>query len=198
MARPYHSAVNGRGCDVDCEPIDEYAADGNLAFAHDVMVGWDRRFGGAGVIYCEPAWRHGFVKFMAKAGVEVPSKLYRQYLGNVRAIVRRAGCPAYVLMGKSMIRQMSPDAVVDVYMPVHGGWAFYGLYGGASRNVHKKTTLQAERFICEKAQGPVLDFCCGYGHIAEQCMEHGKNWILSDVNPKCIGYIARRFMGYGG
>ena len=42
----------------------------------------------------------------------------------------------------------------------------------------------------------VGDFCAGYGNTCRIFKEHGKSFIASDINPKCVYYIAKTLMNY--
>ena len=46
--------------------------------------------------------------------------------------------------------------------------------------------------------GNILDFSCGYGNLAKSAIGHGKRFICSDLNARCVYYIAKTYMGYNG
>ena len=55
--------------------------------------------------------------------------------------------------------------------------------------------FDVSKIICKK-YNKILNFCCGYGLTARDALEAGKRFICSDVNPRCVYYIATQYMGY--
>lgn len=183
----YFSAIKGTSENLEIEPIVEYKGRRVHAFAHNVLNGWDDRFGGADVIYTEPAWRDGFKKFMALAG---QTGTHTEYLKNTREIIQRLGKPAYVFCGKHMFKVLDADEYRPIILREYGYHEYVAVFN-EDRHIEATTTSELISKLCEN-YGTLLDFNCGCGNVLNSCKNEDTRFILSDVNPDCIGYIKKR------
>lgn len=194
MREAYHSALHDE-LDVQGE-LQEYLADGSIVFAHDLTKGVDQRFALAEAIYSEPAWKDGYGKFIERAGVDSDPTYagYLRYLYAIRSTIRELGVPAYIIMGKHMIKYLQPECTRPVML--HGYECLLGSYNTVYvPNAHTNDDVLA--FVA-KYYDNVLDFSCGYGNTARAVKASGRRFICSDINPKCVYYVAREVMGYRG
>lgn len=193
----YHSALSEPACD---KSLDRFKSGGSVAIAHDVFAGHlPEDFNACDVIYAEPAWRAGFEKFNKRAGVE-DQRTYSEYLKVISTIVTALNKPSIVISGRHAKNGFSDyDAVVPVQLVIpadpNGGDALAFLWNFPLDIEGMKTPaiiqLLAEHYGC------VGDFCCGYGHTGKVFKENNKNFVLSDYNAKCIGYISEHEKEWG-
>jgi hypothetical protein len=181
----YHSALKDE-LKISKE-LDRHAQDGNVVFAWDITLGVHASFRQADAIYSEPSWRDGYAKFMRRAGQQHGE--FREYLVAISETISALSVPAYIVIGKHMVRTLRPPITMPVR--VHGYSAVVGLWNGACLSIGDYDTNDLVKIVCEKHE-TILDFCCGYGNVAK----YARRFICSDVNPKCVYYVAKTFMGY--
>lgn len=190
----YHTALSKKGGNSYSFKCDRCENGGNVAFQHDLTIGVHEDFLKADCIYSEPAWRAGYEKFVEKSGVQGASD-YNTYLDNVYAVIRAVGKPAYIFMGKAMIKRLKPDFTFPIKHTEHGFDAVIGVYNvdKDSLECQSKTTHELIDAIAKKYQ-KILNFSCGFGNIIPYVLKNGKNFIVSDICADCIGYIAEKYM----
>lgn len=176
--------------------LDEYWANGSVVFACDLTKGMQPRFRRAEAIYSEPAWKDGYAKFIERADADTDPTYagFLRYLHSIRMTVYELGVPAYIIMGKHMVKYLKPEHARSVML--HGYECLLGVYNTSEisegRTNDDVLNWVADNYDC------VLDFSCGYGNVAQAMSERGKHFICSDINPKCVYYVAREIMGYQG
>lgn len=185
----YHSALR-QELAIDGE-LDYYEKDGSVVFKHDITNGCHDVFWRADVIYTEPAWQHGYEIFANRAGINQP-KPYKEYLLAIKDVIETLSVPAYVVMGRHMVRILRPECTAELRL--HGYKCLLGIYNADPINVPNNTAA-----LQHVAQNPdyrcILDFCCGYGNTAAAALRAGKKFVCSDFNAKCVYYIAKEIMG---
>lgn len=182
----YHSALKD-DLKIDRE-LKYYESGGSIALQHNLEAGPHHKFGHADVIYAEPAWRDGYEKFMRRAGVKGD---FNAYLAAINNIILGLDIPAYIVMGAHMKKQIAPDLTMPIKL--HGYKCLLGIW--RADEIDAITNYDAVNQIAEK-YSCILDFCCGYGNTAIAAKGHGKRFVCSDVNGKCIYYIAKELMSY--
>jgi hypothetical protein len=188
----YHSALHDE-LDVRGE-LQEYWADGSVVFASDLTRGIEPRYRRAEAVYSEPAWKDGYAKFAERAGADTDPTYagYLRYLHSIRSVIYELGIPAYIVMGKHMLKYLKPDRTLPIML--HGYECLLGIYNTTEDPIGRTNddvlAWVADRYDC------VLDFSCGYGNVARAMRQRDKHFICSDINPKCVYYVAREVMGY--
>jgi SAM-dependent methyltransferase len=187
----YHSALH-KELDIRGE-LDYYEANGSVVFRHDLTSEIPSLFHNADAIYSEPAWRDGYAKFIERANAETDSSYlgYLNYLSSIEKTINKLTIPAYILMGKHMLKYIHPDQVKPINL--HGN-AVLGVWG---TDIPPKSNAHDDvlNFVANN-YGCVLDFSCGYGNVAKAMTQRHKRFVCSDINPKCVYYVAKTFMGY--
>jgi hypothetical protein len=198
MSEPYHSALKpdlfGN------ETLDYFERAGSVVAAHDIQKGAIPAFMRSDAIYAEPAWRDGYLIFAKRAGISADKTQYREYLSAIRGVIDDLRVPAYLVIGKHMIKALSPDHTVD--LKLHGYPCHLAIWNADRLSDVKKSEdvlpKLAEQYSC------ILDFCCGYGNTARAisvinaralCIIN-KRFVCTDINKKCVAYIARAYMGW--
>jgi len=196
----YHSALKP---ELELPEMVGYEAGGSVVFAHDIVRGGHIHFENADAIYSEPSWRDGYGKFRSRAGIEDGD--YKAYLAAMRRVIVRLAVPTYMVIGKHMVRALKPAETWPIEL--RGYPAVLGVWNTAinvpeidalAANLHPLlgavTPAIVVHYVCQR-HDMILDFNCGYGNLAAAALEHGKRFICSDINRKCVYYVATRYMG---
>ena len=171
--------------------LSSYNNKGSIVFTHDILNGTNENFKHAACIYSEPSWRAGFNKFMSRAGKEKGG--YKKYLLTIKEIINQLKVPTFMIIGKHMRGTLDPDNTIDCM--IHGYPALLAIWYAEIPDEELKTNYDASDYVCKK-YNRILNFSCGYGGTVNDAKKYNKQFICSDVNGKCIYYIAKEFMGY--
>jgi hypothetical protein len=145
------------------------------------------------VIYSEPSWKDGYKVFLSRVGSGAYSwSDYLAYLRGISNIVRGLGVPSFLLIGKHMVKHLNPDTVVT--LSHHGYPSLLGIWN-VSGQVPEGLANSGDivEYVSSK-YAKVWDFCCGYGNIAQAMRSKGKQFVCSDINKKCLYYIADKLL----
>lgn len=191
MKQPYHSALKP---ELEQESLERVLlGDPNrlsVAFVHDVFQPLPGDYGTCDVLYAEPAWRAGFETFNQRAGVQDDGRTYKAYMAHVGASMASSGLPAFLLVGAHAKKLVPPARrVLELVLDVHNCGALCMVYGVDYDGTPATQTALIQDLA--KRFHRVGDCCCGYGWTGQMFAEAGRSFVLSDVNAKCIGYIAK-------
>jgi len=178
----YHSAFREDGAELGEL---EYFSDGkSVVKFHDINEPTPPEFADCDCIYVEPAWRRGFETFKRRAGA---AGNFNEYLDSIQRIVTEVRKPAFVVGGRHMQRRLRPEIVRKVQL--NGFSALLMTWNAQAPRIDSALDLQRELACCYPR---VLDFCCGYGaHLPLF-----RSFVASDVNKRCVYYVATNYMGY--
>lgn len=190
----YHSAHRPAQ---DSPALDRWEGDRCLAFVHDLMAAptLPSEFDACDVLTAEIPWQRGFETFNERAGVD-DDRTYRTFLQRVSEIVDSTTVPVYLITGRHALRRLPEpdtmtgtklnewDALILGYRPAPEIGAAH--YGVAQEMLH----------ALAQGYGCAGDFCAGYGRTGRFFLRSGKCAVLSDFNPRCIGYIAEHALGW--
>jgi len=182
----YHTALFDP--QVEPAPREYWAAGRNYAFVHDLSDGIPPEFGEADLIYAEVPWKDGFHTFGERAGVRQKVS-YAEWAFRLSAGLIRLGKPFVLVGGAAMSRHMAWEWFRRVDLNGSVSAAI-----GAGLPPPPDEIRDAETLILHLAGNPLFltvgDPCCGFGRTLRIFMQAGKFAIGSDLNPRCIGYIA--------
>lgn len=182
----YHSSLKD---DIkELKELDYYLGVKGVVFCHNLEQGMNERFKDVDAIYSEPSWVYGYKIFGKRAGQE---GVYKRYLAGMKSVVDAVKKPTFLVMGKQAIKALKPHIVKDVKFI--GGSHTLGdavLMIFNHEYIDAETTIEIQKFVCDKFN-TILDFNCGYGSICQSA----KRFICSDINKKCVYYIANKYLG---
>ena len=179
----YHTAL---GNDVGRWPrLECHDGKHGVTYASDLNLGIPVVMYQADVWYSDLPWRDGYTKFADRAGVQ-QARPYSELLERLGKEIRENGPPTVLITGKHAIRHLIPEAVAEATL--NGGSAVACLWGFPAW----EGVRDAEDILRElaRAHNCVGDFCCGYGRAGRVFAQAGKRYVMSDLNPECVGYIA--------
>lgn len=153
-----------------------------------------QRFDACDLIYCEPPWTAAHsISFRLRAGStdEVPAQ---QFLVPLAAAAEDAGPERPVVMVAGVeFGRMMPAATVERPIQLHVGRkgvrAKVFCYG--SELPDAPTSVSLLRALVTRSNC-VGDPMCGFGNTGREFVRAGKRAVLSDLHPRCIGYIASK------
>lgn len=183
MIEAYHTALHED--DVDASNVYRWERGGSQAFVHDIALGLPLEFHACDVLYADLPWADGYDEFHHRAGVKMALP-YEKWLYRLNGTLALSGKPWLVAGGAAVLRGIGAEWVTRFRL--NNSVAVMLGAGLPKFNFDEDETVLrklAARFKC------VGDFCAGYGRSARVFAQAGKQFIVSDVNPKCIGYIAQ-------
>jgi hypothetical protein len=184
IAKNYHSALVDEISNL--KELDYYQNEKSFAISHNITDGILFEYYKADVIYSEPAWRSGYNLFSSRANSK--NNNYNLYLESMLKCIKELKKPSFIITGKHAINKLNPDFVTEIKLHEYSSLLAIWNY----EEIKFKNNSEAIEFISKKFN-TVLDFNCGYGNAISKF----NNFIASDVNKKCIYYIAKNFMNYG-
>jgi hypothetical protein len=176
---------------VDAPARDRWEDERCVAFVHDIFVSPElpNEYAVCDVLVADLPWRRGYETFNQRAGVQ-DGRTYSQFMARVASFAETTEAPLWLITGQHALRHLpKPDAVLPTrlneddaiaigYRPGPETDGTYGLAQEFLRALALRYTV-------------VGDFCCGYGRSGKAFLRAGKRAVLSDFNPRCIGYIAQ-------
>lgn len=185
---PYHTAL-ADGHEEQAEPLDRVEFSDGVALRHDVWDDLPPEFDACDVIYAEPPWPKGYAIFNERAEVQAPpwSEFQKRIAQHALRSLGR-GVPTVLMAGNVALRH-HPHAGYTREVVLNGNRVLAVCYGTTveSSNAIDLIHELAERFDC------IGDYCCGYGRTIGIVREHGKRFVASDHNARCIGFIAEHW-----
>lgn len=186
MPNDYHSALVGSK-PIEAKPIQFARIASGIAFVHDMANGWPELMDRADVIYSDLPWTQGYILFhdRAKRRVQMP---YTDFIAHVGSILAGIKAPAIMITGKHAIALLMPNE----YMPItlNGDPAVACLWRiGVNQLENISTETDLLRYL-SRVYKCIGDPFCGYGRAGRIFAQAGKQFVMSDLNSVCIGYIA--------
>jgi hypothetical protein len=184
----YHTALSPP--ESDAEPREWWAADNCQAFVHDIMGGIAGDYVDADVIYSEIPWADGFDEFNRRAQGNLIPLAYPEWLYRLSGMLYNFKRPWVLVGGYAMVRHVASEWIKPVAL--NGSQA-----AAIGANLPKppdecRDALEVLQWIAgHPAYKIVGDPCCGYGRTGRVFVEAGKWFVMSDINPQCIGHVAR-------
>lgn len=163
---------------------------GLTAFVHDLLTDGPlpADYEPAEVLVTDLPWRIGFDTFNQRAGIG-DGRTYGEYMTAVAEFVERSSVPVYLVTGKHALAYL-PAPATTVPMMLNQDEAIAICYRpGAEVDGQYRNTWE---FLAELSDryDTAGDPCCGYGRTARVFLRAGRQAVVSDMNPLCIGYIA--------
>jgi hypothetical protein len=185
----YHTALAGQH--QRWPALDRFECAAGVAFRHDLTQGLPVEFDQADVLYADLPWRQGWDTFAQRAGTAQRGG-YNAAMRGIGGLLRACNKPAVMVTGKHAQAALAPDSVAPVRL--NGGDAVACLWGVPPWR-HR---LDASDLLADLAgqYRCVGDPCCGYGRAGRLFAQRGRRFVLSDLNPECIGYIAAHAAGW--
>lgn len=175
---------------VKAPPMDRWEGAGCLAFTHDLMTAptLPAEFVICDVLVTDLPWQKGYETFNDRAGVD-DGRTYASFMDRVAEIVESTAVPLYLITGRHALPKLpKPDALLPMRLNEDDAVAISYRPGDETNSSYGV----APEFLHALAQRYDVagDFCAGYGRTARFFLRSGKQAVMSDFNPSCIGYIA--------
>ena len=188
----YHTALRPDGAD---RPEAWRWTDGkNVALVHDVNLGLPEQMAACDGLYSELPWKDGYEEFLRRAGKPVGIALpYERWLFRLSATLIRGNVPFVMVAGHKAVRHMACEWVHPVDLNGSVSMAL-----GVGVKPPPSSLRDAEELARWAVRRSVMigDPCAGFGRTARLAWENGVPFVCSDINPRCIGTIARMMEGH--
>ena len=186
----YHTALSG-GVLRRAAPVQRWSAGGSVAFQHDVTAGpLPGDYDDCDIMYADLPWPSGMTAFSQRAGA---TSSFAGIMAATARIIESVSIPVVLTGSRSAAATLpKPDSVYES-----------SLNGKPCRVFGYRIDLVA----AQKSAEDILDILasryqhvgdpfCGYGRAGRVFREHGGEFVLSDYNAECIGYIAANADGW--
>jgi hypothetical protein len=191
----YHGAHDPT---VDAPTLERWEGERCVAFVHDILSSGTlpADYNMCDVLVTDLPWQRGYETFNERAGVD-DGRTYATFMQRVAELVEATDVPTYLITGKHALSRLPTpamtlpmmlnewEAIAICYRP---GSEADGRYGVAPEFLH----ALAQRYAVAG------DFCAGYGRTGRFFLRSGKAAVLSDFNPRCVGYIAENAPTWAG
>jgi len=165
--------------------------DGCLAFVHDVRYGLTDEYDRCDLIYSEVSWMKGYEIFKGRAKKDSGS--FKEYQVAISRIISRMTCPVILICGKQTLKSL-PFYQSELRVKLNGFWEMAYAWGIDISGISAKTNEELLYYLAGGAYNTVGDFSCGYGLAGRIFKGRGKRFVMSDINEKCITYIAENIL----
>jgi hypothetical protein len=197
MKKAYHSALK-KELNIDNE-LYYRQKDDNIAFQHDITEGIPLIYNQCDVLYSEVSWSHGYNIFAERA--KVVSSTYLEYINILIEMIKTNKSQPIFLIVENKIKHLFTNAISDLtinQLKLHSYPTTLIISNYQNDFLENSSIITNYDLLYYLAQNfnKVGDFCCGYGNTAKIFKQYNKNFICSDINPKCIYYIAKELMEY--
>jgi hypothetical protein len=188
LPQPYATAIQRHGLPLATAstPVAEFQTASGRGMVHDISKGLPEAMLKADVLYSEVPYQKGYSVFYDRAG-GVPLVPYAEFLAKLGSEMRRFGKPAYLLGPKISPTHLRPDGhAVCKCLGLEATiswWVDEPFWSDGSSTTTIINALASRHLT-------VADPLCGYGTTARIFVEAGKRFIVSDLNPDYIGWIA--------
>lgn len=132
-------------------------------------------------VYLEFPYRRGYEVFNDRVNKKGVGFGYLQLM--TLEILNKLDKPFYIIAEKRM-PILKPLLIDRIYYSAHKSDTY--LY--SNKPVKARSTNELQSLLFE-TYDIGLDFMCGYGNLVNTALKHNKKIIISDYNPKCLGYI---------
>jgi hypothetical protein len=188
MSEPYHTALKS-GTEEDAPPLNEFTVGDSIAFVYDVFDPVPAIYDQVDAFYTEPPWPHGTKVFDERVGVT--GRTWADLANRIDFLIESTTAPVVIPLGKIALKRLpAPTVTYDVYMPHAGAPAIIACW--RTTLDQPKTTIDAARQLISR-HTVIGDWFCGYGKTAVLAHEMNRRFVVSDYNPRCIGFLSQRF-----
>ena len=184
----YHSALHKPS---NYPALDKIQLGNSVAFTHDVMKGIPKEYEKCDIIYIEIPWIDGFQIFEERANIK-QQRTYEEFMVSVSDFVTNLKKPTIVITGKKGLKYL-PKLGIEAGTVLNGAPCRLMMYNTTVSNLAKCITILEELSLKYNCIG---DPCCGFGRSAKAFKQAGKQFIVSDYNAECIGYIAQEWANW--
>jgi len=196
----YHSALKNNKVEIypDISRVDSGRSE---SFCYDIMEDMTgplpSEYNGCDVFYIEPPWRAGFQVFNDRVKTTAAHGYsFTDFMRRIAYLILGIDAPVIVVWGKEAKRYL-PNTNQTI-KAIHNGDPALGYCYNLDKGTYERLFPEIGRDRSSKDIIEILateftragDFVCGYGNTGRIFRSYGKEFVLSDMNPKCIGYIS--------
>ena len=190
---PYLSAL-GKAFDLQDYPaLEACTTPHGIAFQADLNEGIPAAMHTCDVWYGEPPWQAGYEKFAKLADRPEQVKPFAAFMRDLSEQISAARQPTFLVTGRHALRHLTPDHVAPLIL--NGDQAVVAIWRGEPWTQPIDAMDLLVRLASEYET--IGDFACGLGRAGRVFAAAGKRFVLSDLNARCVGYIARHAAEWG-
>lgn len=184
---PYHTALKN-GTIEQSVPMQRFVYNNSLAFTYDVFNAVPNEFNACDFFYMEPPYPAGTKVFDDRMGIV--GRSYSDLAQRISLFIESTSKPIVMTMSKTAIKHYPQPLQSFEADFTHSIKSLKTMVYTWNVKVEEcKTTKEILAQLLNK-YNCVGDMFCGYGHTAMMAVNQGKNFVVSDYNPLCIGFIS--------
>jgi len=185
----YYSALDKTDTSLQYPAVDVFAVRGSIAFQADIMQGLHEYFDECDILYAEPPWVDGYGITQERAGTNV--RAYRPFIEAIGRVISQKQKPTIIIIGISHKEYLPyTNMIYPVKLNGYKARAFCYNIDPVGLDFNDCPALIAS---LAKRYNKVGDFCCGYGNTGKIFFKAGKEFVMCDINPRCIGFIKQSY-----
>ena len=183
----YHSALTPELKNL--QEVDFYKIKNSIAFYYNITdhFGLPKEYNNCDVLYTELAWMKGLNNFNKRANIK---SHYNKYILSINNIIRTNKIPIIIVTGINDSKKLLPPNMC-LYTKLNGAKAMANVYNFKYNIKYDYNDTNIIIKNLSKKFNCVGDFCCGYGNTGNIFYKNNKDFIMSDYNKKCIGFIKK-------
>lgn len=186
----YYSALDKTDTSLSYEQVKRFEINGSVAFVYDIENGkLPKEYDECDVFYTEIPWDKGYEVFNKRADKKGGS--YSKFVASLTNIIQSVTYdkPLVIVAGKHLYSHIPVPSGVAYGVEFNGYPSMAYFYGIDIRDNIKVGSNEKIIEALSNEFNRVGDFCCGYGNVGKSFYKKGKSFVMSDINPRCIGYI---------
>jgi len=181
----YHSALKSELQNI--KPASGFIVDKSYGFVHNLINGLPTVYSSCDLIYADLPWKAGYQRFMDRAGV---NGKFEDFIKTANEIAENITIPVIYVTGRHARHYLNSDKEIE--LKLNGSPAIAYIYRGDLERHGPKTAFDLIQALAENSDFQCIgDPCCGYGRAPLMFHRANKRFVASDVNPKCIGFLAK-------
>lgn len=185
----YYSALDKIDTSVQYPALDKFKVGNSIAFYHDIEKGISMHYKDVDILYSEPPWVDGYLITQKRA--KTSKKDYLRFMIGISRAIKLLRKPTIMVMGISHKKYL-PETKTIIPVDLNGYKARAFVY---NMKIDGLDFMDIDSLIksLAKKYNRVGDFCCGYGNTGRIFYEAGKEFVMSDINRRCIGFIQKYY-----
>jgi hypothetical protein len=184
---PYHSALKN-GTIEQSQPVQRFVYKNSVAFAYDIFDPLPNDFNACDFFYMEPPYPAGVKVFDDRVGIS--GRSYTDLAARISQFIDLTNKPIVMPMSKTVIKHYPKPMQAFETDFTHSVKGLKTMVYAWNIELKEYKTTEDVLIGLLNTHNCVGDLFCGYGNTAQIAINQNKDFVVSDYNPYCIGFIS--------